>query len=41
MRSGLLWSGRGISALLALALAWTVLIVLLVELARAAALIFS
>lgn len=41
MRSSLLWSGRGISALLALALAWTVLIVLLVELARAAALIFS
>jgi hypothetical protein len=37
MRYGLLWSREGVGALVALTLAWALLIILLVELARAVA----
>lgn len=41
MRYGLLRSGPGVSALVALALAWAALMILLVELARTASYFFS
>ena len=41
MRYGLLWSREGVGALVALILGWAVLIILLVEFARAVAFMFG
>jgi hypothetical protein len=41
MRYGLLWSREGVGALVALTLGWAVLIMLLVEFARAVAFILG